>query len=315
MTDPVILYGTQSNGESLPVQVDATGRLVAEGLQGVEGPPGPDGPEGPTGPEGPIGPEGPEGPPGPPGVGELPPNPRSGDLLGWHRELVWVSGVIPAYPPSTTDITSVFGDLYIDKTSCNPMYGNEYVNLNQMFDGDLTTYASVTGSGTAPSWFDIKFEGGLPYTNGRVMLANTMGEPDQAQAWYGGNNYIMLPNLPDASPGWVTLPEGQGPLYGLRVRNNNSKGQHVYAFEMDGTVLVDRLVLTVSTDQDLDLFAPDMNIHQNDDAATGVIKSVDIAAQTVELKHSTGTWGPANSGKYIIGDPVARWGRRYTPHR
>lgn len=50
MTDPVILLGTQSNGETLPVQVDATGRLVAEGLEGPEGPPGPDGPPGPPGP-------------------------------------------------------------------------------------------------------------------------------------------------------------------------------------------------------------------------------------------------------------------------
>lgn len=52
MTNPVVLYGTQSNGETLPVQVDATGRLVAEGL---EGPPGPEGPEGPEGPPGPAG--------------------------------------------------------------------------------------------------------------------------------------------------------------------------------------------------------------------------------------------------------------------
>ena len=36
MTDPVVLYGTQSNGETLPVQVDDTGRLVAEGLQGQD---------------------------------------------------------------------------------------------------------------------------------------------------------------------------------------------------------------------------------------------------------------------------------------
>lgn len=33
MTQPVILYGTLSNGETLPVQVDDTGRLVAEGLE------------------------------------------------------------------------------------------------------------------------------------------------------------------------------------------------------------------------------------------------------------------------------------------
>jgi len=37
MTNPVILLGTQSNGETLPVQVDATGRLVAEGLPGEPG--------------------------------------------------------------------------------------------------------------------------------------------------------------------------------------------------------------------------------------------------------------------------------------
>ena len=37
MTNPVVLLGTQSNGETLPVQVDATGRLVAEGLEGPQG--------------------------------------------------------------------------------------------------------------------------------------------------------------------------------------------------------------------------------------------------------------------------------------
>ena len=60
MTDPVVLLGTQSNGETLPVQVDAFGRLVAEGLQGAQGP------------------EGPEGPQGPPGEIELPPDPYEG---------------------------------------------------------------------------------------------------------------------------------------------------------------------------------------------------------------------------------------------
>ena len=55
MTDPVILLGTQSNGETLPVQVDATGRLVAEGLQGEQGEQGPKGDTGDTGPPGPQG--------------------------------------------------------------------------------------------------------------------------------------------------------------------------------------------------------------------------------------------------------------------
>ena len=58
MTNPVILLGTQSNGETLPVQVDATGRLVAEGLQGQPGEPGQPGEAGPPGEQGPAGPPG-----------------------------------------------------------------------------------------------------------------------------------------------------------------------------------------------------------------------------------------------------------------
>ena len=55
MTNPVVLFGTQSNGETLPVQADATGRLVAEGLPGQPGEPGAPGPPGEPGPEGPAG--------------------------------------------------------------------------------------------------------------------------------------------------------------------------------------------------------------------------------------------------------------------
>lgn len=50
-----ILYGTQSTGETLPVQVNEFGQLVAQPLPGTQGPPGPTGPEGPQGPEGPPG--------------------------------------------------------------------------------------------------------------------------------------------------------------------------------------------------------------------------------------------------------------------
>ena len=44
-----ILYGTTSDGESLPVQVNEFGQLVAQGLLG---PPGPEGPPGPPNPDG-----------------------------------------------------------------------------------------------------------------------------------------------------------------------------------------------------------------------------------------------------------------------
>ena len=85
MTEPVILLGTQSNGETLPVQVNSFGQLVAEGLQG---------------------PPGPEGPPGP--GGELPPDPYEGALLGWlNGGLAWIgSPPIPIPPGSFGPITS-----------------------------------------------------------------------------------------------------------------------------------------------------------------------------------------------------------------
>lgn len=74
MTEPVILYGTQSTGETLPVQVDATGRLVAEGLPGQQGE------QGPQGEKGDKGDPGEPGPPGPPGTG-LPSGGNEGDYL------------------------------------------------------------------------------------------------------------------------------------------------------------------------------------------------------------------------------------------
>lgn len=47
-----LLTGLTPEGQEVPVQVDATGRLVAEGLQGQQGDEGPAGPTGPTGPAG-----------------------------------------------------------------------------------------------------------------------------------------------------------------------------------------------------------------------------------------------------------------------
>ena len=61
MTTPVVLLGTQSNGETLPVQVDGTGRLVAEGLQGQPGDPGSQGEKGDKGDPGPKGADGADG--------------------------------------------------------------------------------------------------------------------------------------------------------------------------------------------------------------------------------------------------------------
>lgn len=63
-----LLTGLTDQGVEVPVQVDAQGRLVAEGLPGPAGPAGPTGDAGPQGIAGVAGPAGPAGDPGPAGA-------------------------------------------------------------------------------------------------------------------------------------------------------------------------------------------------------------------------------------------------------
>ena len=74
------------DGTVIPVQVDAQGRLVAEGL---------------AGPAGPAGPQGPQGEKGDPGTGGvvLPPNPADGAQLIWRSGgLAWSKTQLPPAP-------------------------------------------------------------------------------------------------------------------------------------------------------------------------------------------------------------------------
>jgi len=81
-----ILYGTQSNGETLPVLVDQFGNLLAKGIEG---------------PAGSIGPEGPEGPEGPPGTGVPEPIGEEGQYLQVvDGEPAWADGPPDPNAPS-----------------------------------------------------------------------------------------------------------------------------------------------------------------------------------------------------------------------
>jgi len=107
-----ILYGTQSNGETLPVLVDQFGNLLAKGIEG---------------------PAGPEGPPGPGGSFDLPPDPYEGALLGWEDgQLAWVgqSIILPenTYGPYT--YISAEGRLNV------PQNLSSLVNGQQLFMSD-----------------------------------------------------------------------------------------------------------------------------------------------------------------------------------
>ena len=201
MTNPVILYGTQSNGETFPVQVDGTGRLVAEGLQGQPGQ---------------------EGPPGPPGADggdfPLPPDPYEGAFLGWlNGGLAWlgtpptpippeVFGPITAWDPAgllTVEgpIPSQVGNgVYL--TQCDqdgtPVGGNAAWNVSSEW-----TQPPIFLSPEVPALdgFPVTniFDGttstqGLPTANGVWTWAFTeFPEVTQMMIWWEGNaNFLKL---------------------------------------------------------------------------------------------------------------------------
>ena len=88
--------------EVIPNDVEVQGDLTVTGLingsdgVGEQGPPGADGKDGKDGKDGAPGKDGEDGKDGQPGLGQLPPNPLEGALLGWQDgELAWIGGAVP----------------------------------------------------------------------------------------------------------------------------------------------------------------------------------------------------------------------------
>lgn len=128
-----ILYGTQANGETLPVLVDQFGNLLARGVDGAPGTPGAEGPPGPqgdkgdqgdpgepgqqgdkgdqgdpgqNGADGEPGGEGPPGPQGDPGVGVPLPYGQEKDYLQIQNGVpVWAQWTDPNPPPPPPGLT------------------------------------------------------------------------------------------------------------------------------------------------------------------------------------------------------------------
>ena len=182
MTNPVILLGTQSNGETLPVQVDATGRLVAEGLQGIQGPPGPEGPEGP------------EGPPGPGGGVEWPDGANEGDVL------TWIQGE-PQWHKPTIPVERIWSDFLTSETGGWDPSGP----AENAFDGNKNTECWIGGSGAAIfapppiEVYSLEFSiatngryGGYSYRVSLGEFAQTFDDGGDADTWFYANRLAGL---------------------------------------------------------------------------------------------------------------------------
>ena len=115
-----ILYGTTADGDSLPVEVNQFGQLVAEGLQGQQGPPGP------------------------PGIGQLPPDPFEGAILGWKdNTLSWLGGSVPLPVGTYGPITAYENGVITLATDINLPYLAQFF-LSNKFGGEFTWTPSTS---------------------------------------------------------------------------------------------------------------------------------------------------------------------------
>jgi hypothetical protein len=296
-----ILQGTMSDGTLIPVQADSQGRLVCEGLPG---------PEGPQGPEGPPGPQGPEGP----GI-VLPANPRNGDVLAWDNGLIWVSGLIPTYPPASGNIvgvSSISGIVWSSRLTYSP------ANPTNAFDGNTSTFATRTAEGGG-NLGQVGWSPFEPMTgNWRFYLTQNMnsGADPWNKMWINTNDGVSVSGNGWYNAGNITLTSMR---FSSMVHDTSGvRTMGISAFEYNGEILVDgtnETILTFDSTLGFDKMPIGSTITQSDGQASGTIFDKDLTAKTITLTEWTGTWGPANTGLYVVGEVQAVYADPLKAHR
>ena len=257
MTDPVILLGTQSNGETLPVQVDDFGRLVAEGLQGLEGPQGPEGPAG--------------------GAFPLPADPYEGALLGWlNGGLAWVgtppvpipdylfgpivaieNGVITVEGDIPSNVqngvfvwqTDAAGNLYsegcvVTKAWQDILTGNYDISngidgFNGTLNGYVECFNGVFNEVPPKGFYGMELNFASAPLNGPVAINSGMTNVGP----YDGRFYVDKGSGYGSPIGcsqnqWTELDSGNEKVYGIRVRSSQN-GCSFKAIRSGGKILLD----------------------------------------------------------------------------
>lgn len=158
-----ILFGTTADGETLPVEVNEFGQLIAEGLNG------------------------PPGPPGPPGIGQLPPDPFEGAILGWKDDtLSWLGAPAPLPANTYGPIVSYSdGVLVLENSVSLPYLTSIYLSDNEgavaIWSPFTAPITSINPSGTVgPFTFAFSSVDGLgDFSVGDLV----QGDVDESAVW------------------------------------------------------------------------------------------------------------------------------------
>ncbi len=252
-----ILYGTQSNGETLPVLVDQFGNLLAKGIDGAPGTPGTPGTPGPPGPPGADG-----------GSFPLPPDPYEGALLGWlNDELAWIGtppvpipegifGPITNWDPGglltvAGEIPSeiaqgVFvyqcnedGSIFVNGWNNSQVWSDDIEptsalvdgSIKAVYDGDLTTYATFEANTEIILLKDENI------TANTLRINSDQGRGTSTLFKVNGMTFTPTP-APSGSYQWMTLTGWTGPIRSFSVTEVGAL-HNIRAIQV-GELLVDK---------------------------------------------------------------------------
>lgn len=153
-------------------------------------------------------------------------------------------------------------------------YGSDIAALVDHPQPPTSTYA-VGGSVSGDSFIIFNYDSGITIYN-RVTGARTGANP------LTGHADIIAGFFDEATNTQYLLNASQGIV---RLKFSTT-------------------TLTFKTDKNLaKMEAPDL-VDQSDTLANGSIASVNSTAKTMTLAYSTGTWGPANTGKTVLTGPL-----------
>lgn len=249
-----ILFGTQSNGETLPVLVDQFGNLLAKGIDGEPGAPGAPGPPGEPGPPG--------------GSFALPPDPYEGAFLGWlNNGLAWL-GTPPVPVPDdvfgpisswdAAGILTVEGEIpqqiatgvYVYQCNADGTIFVEGWNNSNDWNSFLTSSYPLTNPGNA---FDGNPESNCTLPSGGfqfIQFAPTnpisAGGSIECSGNVVGAEWVLNLGTPleqvvgtQNSYDYVTLATGSQTIETITLRTAaNQQGLNWNAIKVDGQVLV-----------------------------------------------------------------------------
>lgn len=215
-----ILYGTQSNGETLPVLVDQFGNLLAKGIDGAQGPPGEQGQQGQ---------QGIPGEPGAPGEGVPTPYGEEGSYL-WIKDgsPAWTTGSDPGPSPEIGTMVLNNSQPYVSSYNNRGFYNeagfqpavttgfDELMRVNPVWSNPNSDVQQGMGSPYTGSGDELYLHFDFDTVAGNIirfymnyrMGEDNLGEPVEASMSCADLNFAPIRStwtttMPNVKNGWI----------------------------------------------------------------------------------------------------------------